>query len=96
MVKIFFYYIPKILPNCTSLKLNLNFFTGKLPDWLRYHPHLLEWIPEILIFNQYEKGVNSAGDPVGFDNIEPTFDYYYNVFPGMREKYELKEEMENE
>lgn len=88
--------IPKILPNCTSLKLNLNFFTGKLPDWLRYHPHLLEWIPEILIFNQYEKGVNSAGDPVGFDNIEPTFDYYYDVFPGMREKYELKEEMENE
>ena len=88
--------MPKILPNCTSLKLNLNFFTGKLPDWLRYHPHLLEWIPEILIYNQYEKGVNSAGESVGFDNIEPTFEYYYNVFPGMREKYELKEEKEDE
>ena len=88
--------IPKILPNCISLKLNLNYFTGKLPDWLRYHPHLLEWIPEILIFNQYEKGINSAGEAVGFDNIEPTFDYYYDVFPGMREKYELKEEVSYE
>ncbi len=88
--------MPKILPNCISLKLNLNYFTGKLPDWLRFHPHLLEWIPEILIFNQYEKGINSAGEAVGFDNIEPTFDYYYDVFPGMREKYELKEEVSYE
>ena len=88
--------MPKILPNCTSLKLNLNFFTGKLPDWLLYHPHLLEWIPEILIFNQYEKGINTAGEAVGFDNIEPTFDYYYDAFPGMREKYELKEEVSYE
>jgi hypothetical protein len=88
--------IPKILPNCTSLRLNLNFFTGNLPDWLLYHPHLLEWVPEILIFNQYEKGVNSAGDPVGFDNIEPTFDYYYKAFPDMKDKYELKEDVSYE
>ena len=88
--------MPKILPNCTSLRLNLNFFTGKLPDWLLYHPHLLEWIPEILIFNQNEKGVNSVGEPVGFDNVEPTFDYYYDAFPGMREKYELKEDVSYE
>ena len=88
--------IPRILPNCTSLKLNLNFFTGKLPDWLLYHPHLLEWIPEILIFNQYEKGINTFGEAVGFDNVPSTFDYYYDVFPGMREKYELKEEEINE
>ena len=88
--------IPKILPNCTSLKLNLNFFTGKLPDWLLYHPHLLEWIPEILIFNQLEKGVNTVGTPVGFDNIEPTFDYYYEAFPYMEDKYELKEDVSYE
>lgn len=88
--------MPKILPNCTSLRLNLNFFTGKLPDWLLYHPHLLEWIPEILIYNQYEKGINTVGEAVGFDNIEPTFDYYYDAFPGMREKYELKEEVSYE
>lgn len=88
--------MPKILPNCESLRLNLNFFTGKLPDWLLYHPHLLEWNPEILIFNQYEKGINVLGESVGFDNIEPTFDYYYNVFPGMRDKFELKEEVSYE
>ena len=88
--------MPKILPNCVSLKLNLNFFTGNLPEWLRYHPHLLEWIPEILIFNQYEKGINSAGKSVGFDNIDPTFDYYYDAFPKMRGKFELKEEENHE
>ena len=25
-------HMPRILPNCTSLKLNLNFFTGNLPE----------------------------------------------------------------
>ena len=43
---------PKILPNCTMLRLNLNFLTGKLPDWLLYHPHFLDWAPDLLIFNQ--------------------------------------------
>ena len=88
--------IPKILPNCTSLRLNLNFFTGKLPDWLLYHPHLLEWIPEILIFNQFEKGINASGEAVGFDNVPLTFDYYYDVLPGMRDKFELREEVNYE
>lgn len=88
--------MPRILPNCTSLRLNLNFFTGKLPDWLRYHPYLMEWIPEILIFNQYEKGINSEGKAVGFDNVESTFDYYYKAFPKMRGKYELKEDVSYE
>lgn len=88
--------IPKILPKCTSLRLNLNFFTGSLPEWLLYHPYLLEWGPEILIFNQYEKGINTSGNAVGFDNVPQTFDYYYDVFPGMREKYELKEEVSYE
>lgn len=88
--------VPKILPNCKSLRLNLNFFTGKLPDWLLYHPYLLEWGPEILIFNQYEKGIDTSGTPVGFDNVPQTFDYYYDVLPGMREKYELKEEISYE
>ena len=84
--------MPRILPKCRSLKLNLNFFTGDLPDWLRYHPYLLEWIPEILIYNQYEKGKDSSGKAVGFDNATTTFDYYYEAFPKMKAKYELKEE----
>ena len=87
-------HMPRILPNCTSLKLNLNFFTGNLPEWLRYHPHLIEWIPEILIFNQYEKGIDSEGKNVGFDNVDTNFEYFYEAFPKMRSKFEFKEDYE--
>ncbi len=85
--------MPKILPNMKHLAINLNYFTGKLPDWLLYHPNLLMWFPELLIFNQQESGRNSSGDIVRFDNVPSSFDYYYSVFPGTREKYELKEEI---
>lgn len=85
--------IPKILPNMRHLAINLNFFTGDLPEWILYHPHLLEWYPELLIFNQQETGRNSAGEIVRFDNKPDNFEYYYSVFPGMKEKYELKEEI---
>ncbi len=88
--------MPKILPNCTMLRLNLNFLTGDLPDWLLYHPHFMDWAPDLLIFNQQEKGLNSAGESVRFDNEPNTFDYYYDVFPGTREKYELKDELTEE
>ena len=87
---------PKILPNCTMLRLNLNFLTGKMPDWLLYHPHFLDWAPDLLIFNQQEKGLNSAGEAVRFDNEPKTFDYYYEVFPGARKKYELKDGTEED
>ena len=87
---------PKILPNCTMLRLNLNFLTGMLPDWLLYHPHFLDWAPDLLIFNQQEKGLNSAGESVRFGNEPTSFDYYYDVFPGAREKYELKDEITEE
>ena len=85
--------IPKVLPKMKELRLNLNFFTGKLPNWILYHPYFLEWGPEILIFNQMENGKNSEGRPVGFDNEPANFDYYYEFFPGYRDKYELKEEI---
>ena len=88
--------MPKILPNCTMLRLNLNFLNGNLPDWLLYHPHFMDWAPDILIFNQQEKGLNSAGEPLRFDYEPNTFDYYYDAFPGTREKYELKDEITEE
>lgn len=84
---------PKILPNMKALSLNLNFFTGNLPNWLLYHPNLLMWAPDILIFNQQEQGRNSLGDIVRFDNVPANFEYYYEAFPGTREKYEFKEEI---
>lgn len=92
--------MPVILPNMKMLAINLNFFTGKLPDWLLYHPRLIDFIPELLIFNQQEGGLNSNGDKVGFDNAPANFDYYYGLengaFPKMNAKYDLKDVIEDE
>ena len=82
--------IPKILPKIKKFSLNLNFFTGNLPDWLLYHPHLIEWDPEVLIFSQ-EIGVDTEGKKARFDNEPTTFDYYYQAFPKFKKKYELKD-----
>lgn len=87
--------IPKILPKIKTLRLNLNFFTGDLPDWLLYHPNFMEWIPQSLVFPQ-EEGVDSEGNKPGFDNAPTDFEYYYAAFPLMRAKYEIKEEIEEE
>lgn len=86
--------IPKILPNAKRLTLNLNYFTGKLPDWILYHPHLLDWFPEVLIFNQQEMGTDSQGAPVKFSNAPTNFEYYFSAYPKYREKYELEGEDE--
>ena len=86
---------PKIMPNMKRLPLNLCFFTGKLPEWVLYHPHLLDWFPESLIYMQKENGIDSNGKLVKFDNEPTDYEYYYNFFPGYREKYEIKEEFED-
>ena len=86
---------PKILPNMKRLTLNLNFFTGKLPDWLLYHPHLLDWFPESLIYMQQVNAYDSEGKPSKFDNEPTDYEYYFEFFPGYREKYEIKEEIED-
>ena len=80
--------VPRILPNMRSLKINLNFMTGEVPDWLLYHPRLLEWGPEVLIFPQQEKGVNSDGAYVGFGNAPANFEYYFEKYPKYRGRYE--------
>ena len=86
--------LPRILPNMRSLKINLNFMTGKVPDWLLYHPRLLEWGPEVLIFPQQEKAVDSDGKSVGFENAPANFEYYFKMYPLYRGRYEFNEEME--
>jgi len=85
---------PKILPKMDLLSLNLNFFTGNAPRWLLYHPRLLDWFPESLIFMQKENGLDSEGKVVKFDNEPTNYEYYYEFFPGYRDKYEIKEERE--
>ena len=86
---------PKILPYMKRLTLNLNFFTGELPDWLRYHPHLLDWFPESLIYMQQVNAYDSEGKSAKFDNEPTNYDYYFEFFPDYRKKYELKEELED-
>ncbi len=87
--------MPKVLPHMKRLSINLNYLTGKLPDWILYHPHLMDWYPEILIFNQMEYGVNSDGKAVKFDNEPKNFEYYYEAFPKFRSKYEFNDEYED-
>lgn len=83
--------VPRVLPNCRQLSLNLNFLTGAVPKWILYHPHLVEWTPSIMIFNQQPKGKNSDGAAVGFSNMTEdsySYDYYYGTSdPG--NKWEL-------
>jgi hypothetical protein len=86
--------LPRILPNMRSLKINLNFMSGEVPDWLLYHPRLLEWGPEVLIFPQQEKAVDSDGKSVGFDNAPANFEYYFEKYPLYRGRYEFNEETE--
>ncbi len=84
--------IPKILPNIKSLRLNLNFLSGKIPEWILYHPHFMDWTPETFVFSQEYKGIDSKGNIVGFNNQPKNFEYYYSVFAKYRQKYEIREE----
>ena len=74
--------VPRVLPNCRQLSLNLNFFTGKVPNWILFHPHLVEWNAPTMVFNQQPKGKNSDGAAVGFSNMTEdsfSFDYFYGT-----------------
>lgn len=83
---------PKILPRMKDLRLNLNFLSGPLPQWILYHPHLLDWNPESFIFTTQDKGITSSGTFCGFTNVPTDFEYYYSFFPGYREKYYIEAE----
>lgn len=74
--------IPRVLPKCRMLALNLNFFTGKVPKWLLYHPHAVEWYPATMVYNQQGKGKDTSGKSVGFSNMSEEayiYDYYYGT-----------------
>lgn len=72
---------PKVLPNTKILRLNLNFLTGDIPDWILYHPKLQYWNPWILVFKQEGGKKNTAGELVGFDNAPSNWDYYWEKYP---------------
>lgn len=85
--------LPRILPNMRSLRLNLNFFTGELPEWLLYHPRLMEWSAENLIYIQQDMGIDSNGNHVGFSNEPTSREYYFQAYPLMRGRYEFNDEI---
>lgn len=86
--------LPRILPNVRRLMINLNFFTGKLPDWLLYHPRLLEWSPENLIYVMQEKSKDSNGRSVGFSNAPTSREYYFEAYPLLRGRFEFNDVIE--
>lgn len=85
--------LPRILPNVNVLRMNLNFFTGDIPDWLLYHPRLLEWAPEVLVYSQQERGIDSEGVNVGFTNTPTSTEPYFERYPLMRGRFEFNDEM---
>ena len=86
--------LPRILPNMKALRINLNFMTGELPRWLLYHPYLMEWGAEVLIYPQLEKAIDSNGNNVGFNNVPTNYEYYFEKYPLYRDRYEFNDEME--
>jgi hypothetical protein len=87
--------LPRILPNMRSLRLNLNFLTGELPEWLLYHPRLMEWNALTYIFPQQEASFDSQGNKSGFSNDYGSYEFYFEKYPLMRGRYEFNDEMEN-
>ena len=74
--------VPRVLPKCRQLSLNLNFFTGAVPKWLLFHPHLVMWSPTVMLFHQTDRGFDTAGNAAGFSNMaEDTYsaEYYYGT-----------------
>ena len=86
--------LPRVLPNMRSLRINLNFLSGELPEWLLYHPRLMEWSAESLIYVQQEDGIDSNGKHVGFSNEPTSREYYFQAYPLMRGRYEFNDEIE--
>ena len=74
--------LPKVLPDAKFFAINFNRFTGRLPDWLLYHPNLDLWIPYSLIFSQ--EGKTKEGKNAGFTNEPVSLDYYYNIYPNKK------------
>jgi hypothetical protein len=87
--------LPRILPNIKSLRININFLHGDIPDWLLYHPRLMEWNALTFIFPQQEASFDSQGNKSGFSNDYGSYEFYFEKYPLMRGRYEFNDEMEN-
>lgn len=86
--------LPRVLPNMRALRINLNFMTGEIPDWLLYHPNLMEWTADLLVYPQQEKCFDSEGNVAGFTNAPTSTEYYFEAYPLYRSRYEFNDEIE--
>lgn len=80
---------PKVLPNMKFLALNHNYMTGKIPDWVLFHPYLMMWNPSMRFFRQEIEFLDEKGNKAGFTNIPDDPQYYYDVYP--EQKFEIPE-----
>lgn len=78
---------PKVLPNATFFAINLNRLYGNIPDWILYHPNLVEWNPYTLVYNQ--EGKASNGKIAAFDNVPVSMDYYWKFYEGYKEHQDI-------
>ena len=76
--------LPRVLPKLNYFAINLNKLSGKVPDWLLFHPKFDLWIPFSLVFPQ--EGFDKNGHKAGFDpkSVPSNFDYYYEVYPNKK------------
>lgn len=70
----------RVLPNATQVSMNLNFITGEIPTWVKYHPNLSKWDPFTLFFTQ-DTGYDKSGNLPGFSNEPANLEYYYELYP---------------
>lgn len=70
--------IKKVMPSTTRFSINHNRLSGKLPDWLLYHPALDWWYPYSLVFIQ--EGRAQDGTQALFDNEPANMNYYYDIY----------------
>lgn len=82
--------IKKVMPRTKFFSINFNRLTGKLPDWLLYHPMLDWWIPYSLVFQQ--EGKTQDGRSAGFENEPVSLNYYYELYPSKNQPTGEEEE----
>lgn len=84
--------IKKVLTNTKRFAINLNRLSGKLPDWLLYHPALDLWWPYSLVFPQ--EGRAKDGTQAIFSNEPVSLNYYYDIYTTKTRPAEEEEMLE--
>lgn len=72
----------KILPKCRyRFSLNHNVLSGKVPEWILYHPFLMLWFPEDFVFWQDSSVKDLDGKIPELTGVPKDPAYYYEIYP---------------